>query len=95
MTVNSENLSVRLPQDIRQQVDELARVRRRSRSFIINEAVASYVHSQAEYAKDIEAAMASVRQGVGHSSEQVFAWLDSWSEGKKLPIPKPDVLPNT
>ncbi len=42
--------------------------------------------------QNIEAPILSVKQGVGHSSEQVFAWLDSWSEGKKLPIPKPDIL---
>ena len=43
---------------------------------------------------DVETAMESVKLGVGHSSEQVFAWLESWSDGKKLPIPKPDILPN-
>jgi predicted transcriptional regulator len=93
VTAKAENLSVRLPVDIRNQVDDLARLTRRSRSFIINEAVASYVRSQAAYAKDIEAAMASAQSGIGHSSEQVFAWMDALAGGVKLPLPEPDITP--
>ncbi len=94
MTVKAENLSVRLPPEIRQQVDNLARATRRSRSFIINEAVATYVRSQAEYAREIDDALKSTQSGIGHSREQVFAWMDLWAaSGKKPPVPKPDIGP--
>ncbi len=93
MTSKAENLSVRLPGEVRKQVDELARMTRRSRSFIINEAVASYVQSQTRYAQEIAEAVQSVRSGTGHSSEQVFVWMESWANGTKLPVPAPDILP--
>jgi RHH-type transcriptional regulator, rel operon repressor / antitoxin RelB len=88
----AENLSVRLPVDVRQKVDEIARRTRRSRSFIINEAVASYVRAQSDYAGEIAEAVRSAETGVGHSKEQVFAWLDSWANGEKRSIPEPDIL---
>ena len=43
MSGKSENISIRLPPDIREQVDRLAKANRRSRNFIINEAVGRYV----------------------------------------------------
>ena len=51
MTTKAESLSVRLPLNVREQVDKLASRTRRSRSFIIGEAVASYVQEQANYSK--------------------------------------------
>ena len=94
MAAKAENLSVRLPTEVRQKVDALARASRRSRSFIINEAVAYYVDSQAELNKEIDEAIALAESGVGHSSEQVFAWMDEWiASGQKPPLPKPDLRP--
>ncbi len=93
MPARAENLSVRLNAEVREQVDELARITRRSRSFIINEAVETYVRDQSEFVREVQAAVKSAQSGVGHSQEQVFAWLDSWAEGKKLPIPAPDIFP--
>ena len=93
MASKAENLSVRLSTGVREQVDELARITRRSRSFIINEAVESYVRDQGEFVREVQAAVKSAQSGVGHSKEQVFSWLNSLSEGNKLPIPAPDIFP--
>ena len=93
MTAKAESLSVRLPAAVRDQVDELAHRTRRSRSFIIKEAVSSYVQSQEQYRRELNDAIRSAQSGVGHSREQVFAWMDSWAEGKKLPLPAPDIFP--
>ncbi len=48
---------------------------------------------QAEYAREIAEAIKSAENGIGHSKEQVFAWLDAWADGNKLPLPSPDILP--
>jgi predicted transcriptional regulator len=93
MSVKAENLSVRLPPNVKLQIDEIARRTRRSRSFIINEAVSSYVQAQADYGREITDAIKSADSGIGHSKEQVFAWLDKWADGNKLPVPSPDILP--
>jgi predicted DNA-binding protein len=47
--IKSETLSVRLPDDVKRELGELARTTKRSRSFIVNEAVASFVRERANY----------------------------------------------
>ena len=47
MTAKSENISIRLQPDIREQVDRLAKANQRSRNFIINEAVGRYLVEKA------------------------------------------------
>jgi predicted transcriptional regulator len=93
MPAKAETFSVRLPDGVRNQVDEIARVTKRSRSFIINEAVALYVRDRAEYARELDEAVQSAKSGIGHSAEQVFGWMDSWAAGNKRPLPSPDVFP--
>lgn len=95
MPAKAETFSVRLPDDVRHQVDEIARATKRSRSFIIKEAVALYVRDRADYARELDEAIKSARVGVGHSAEQVFEWMEAWRAGDKPPLPKPDVLPET
>lgn len=93
MPSKAETFSVRLPEGVKSQVDEIARVTKRSRSFIIKEAVALYVRDRAEYARELDEAVRSAKTGVGHSAEQVFGWMDSWAAGDKRPLPSPDVYP--
>jgi RHH-type transcriptional regulator, rel operon repressor / antitoxin RelB len=93
MPAKAATFSVRLPDDVKHQVDEIARATKRSRSFIINEAVALYVRDRAEYARELDEAIKSAINGVGHSAEQVFAWMDAWASGDKRALPAPDVLP--
>ena len=93
MPPRAENLSVRLNTDVRDQVDELARITKRSRSFIINEAVETYVRDQGAFIREVQAAVTSAQSGVGHSQEQVFSWLDSLAEGNKRPTSAPDIFP--
>lgn len=94
MPARAENLSVRLNAEVKDRVDELARITKRSRSFIINEAVETYVRDQGDFVREVQAAVKSAQSGIGHSKEQVFSWLDSLAEGKKLPIPAPDIFPD-
>ena len=93
MTSKSETFSVRLSDEVKNQVDELARLSRRSRSFIIQEAVSSYVRERADYIRDLDAAMESLDSGVGHSSDQIFGWMRSWGKDDEQSSPKPDIAP--
>jgi predicted transcriptional regulator len=93
MPSKAETFSVRLPNDVKHQVDELARLTKRSRSFIIKEAVDSYMNNCAIHAQELEEALKSAESGIGHSSEQIFAWMKSWGAENELPSPDPDILP--
>ena len=93
MPTKAETFSVRLPDDVKHQLDTVARLSKRSRSFIVNEAVASYLRDRADYIRELDEAVKSIESGVGHSSDQIFAWLNSWGTENELPSPEPDIRP--
>jgi predicted transcriptional regulator len=93
MPAKADTFSVRLPDNVKTQVEELARLTKRSRSFIINEAVSTYMQDRADYIRDLNEAVKSAESGVGHSSEQIFGWMRSWGTANELPSPAPDILP--
>ena len=91
MPTKSGTFSVRLSSEAKRQVDQLARLTKRSRSFIVKEAVECYIRDRAAYVRDLDAAVASAESGVGHSSEQIFTWMKSWGTANELPSPDPDI----
>lgn len=95
MSTKTATFSVRLTDDVRTQVDDLARATKRSRSFIVNAAVEQYVRERAEYMREIDEALTSAKSGIGHSAEQVFDWIDRWADGEKHPLPMPDIQPKS
>ena len=93
MPAKADTFSVRLPEETKHQVDEIARRLRRSRSFIVKEAIEQYVRDQNRYLGELDAALASVATEGGHSADSVFGWMRSWGTDSELPAPKPDVAP--
>ena len=93
MPSKSETFSVRLPDEVKRELDELAPATKRSRSFIVNEAVATFVRERANYLRELDQAVKSAESGVGHSSERIFAWMNSWGSNDELPAPEPDIRP--
>jgi predicted transcriptional regulator len=89
----SETFSVRLPDDVKRELDELARATKRSRSFIVNEAVATFVRERASHLRELDRAVRNAESGVGYSSERIFSWMHSWGNADELPAPEPDVRP--
>ena len=89
----AETFSLRLPDDVRRQVDEIARETARSRADVIKDAVVAYVRDQADYLRDLDAAVESAEGGVGHSAEQIFGWMRSWGTPVERPSPTPDIRP--
>jgi predicted transcriptional regulator len=92
MPSKAETLSVRLPNDVKRKVDDIAHATKRSRSFIIKEAVASYVNGREAYLRDLDAALKSADSGVGHSGEQIFGWMETWGTAEEAPSPAPDIV---
>jgi predicted transcriptional regulator len=93
MASTAETFSVRLPDDLRHEVDRLAALSKRSRSFIVKEAVAAYVEDQRDYLKAIDEALQEADQGTFVSGEAAFKWLDSIGTADERPAPEPDIFP--
>ena len=86
-------MSVRLPEELKQQIDHLARLSRRSRSFIVQDAIEAYVRDRTAWMRDMDEAVKSAESGTGHSAEQIFDWMNSWGTDNELPSPSPDIKP--
>ncbi len=91
MPSKAETFSVRLPDETKKQVDLLARLTKRSRSYIVKEAIQSYVRERGAYLEDLDAAIVSAESGIGHSGDQIFSWMKSWGTPDELPSPAPDI----
>ncbi len=94
MPSKAETFSVRLSDSVKSQVDELARLSKRSRSYIVQEAIASYVQDRAAYLREIDEAVLSAESGLAHSGEQIFGWMKTWGTDNEMPSPQPDITPN-
>lgn len=88
----ADTFSVRLPDDLRAQVDRLAESQKRSRAFIIKEAVEAYVADQQAYETAISEALTEADKGKFISADKTFAWLDQLGVDHATPIPSPDVF---
>lgn len=91
MPSSAETFSVRLPDATRKNVDKLAAMTKRSRSFIVVEAVEAYVKDRMAYIGELDAAVLSAETGPAHSGEQIFKWMRSWGTDNELPSPGPDI----
>jgi predicted transcriptional regulator len=90
----SATFSVRLPDDLRAEVDQFAKATRRSRSFVVKEAVEAYMAERKAYLEAIDEAIKEADEGIFISGEAVDAWLASWGTDQELPVPEPDIFPD-
>lgn len=93
MPSKADTFSVRLPDEVKTQLDELAIMTKRSRSYLVQEAVLAYVKDRAAYLQEIDQAVASAQSGIGHSGEKIFSWMESWGTQSEQPSPEPDFKP--
>jgi predicted transcriptional regulator len=91
MATTSDTFSVRLPEELRKQVDDYAKLTKRSRAFVVKEAVDAFMRQHAGYLRELDEALESAKSGVGHSSEQIFSWMRTWGTPHEYPLPRPDV----
>ncbi len=84
-------LSVRVPDELREQLDYLSRSTKRSKSYLAAEALGDYLKKNAWRAKELHEAIEEADKGVFISHEAMLAWVDSLGTPEELPPPKPDV----
>jgi predicted transcriptional regulator len=84
-------LSVRVPEELKEQLDYLSRSTKRSKAYLATEALTDYVRKNAWRAKELHEAVKEAEKGVFISHEAMLAWVDSLGTDKELPPPEPDI----
>ncbi|NVN10581.1 CopG family ribbon-helix-helix protein [Nguyenibacter vanlangensis] len=82
-------VSVQMPADLVDAMDRYGESIERPRSWVMREAVASYLAYEAEKDRATRRALADVDAGRLVSAEAVKAWADGLDKGTPLPLPKP------
>jgi predicted transcriptional regulator len=90
----ADTFSVRLPEDLKAEVEKIAVATRRSRAFIVKEAVAAYVDEHRAYKAAVQEALAEADKGVFISGEAIHAWLDELRTNPDAVDPDPDIFPD-
>lgn len=83
-------LSVRIPQKMQEQLNELSQATGRTRSFLTTEAIESYLEIQAWQVSGIKNAIKKADEKGAHFVEHkaVQEWLNSWGTAQKKGKPK-------
>lgn len=84
--------SVRMPDELAQRLEQLAAHLRRTKGWIINEALQQFIGSQERRQQMLTEAregLESLEAGRMVGGDEVLDWLDSWGSEDELPPPKP------
>jgi predicted transcriptional regulator len=84
--------TVRLPDDLKAELELLAKATNRSKSYLATKAIADYLQRNAWQIKELQQAAQEADQGEFVSEEAVDAWLDSWGRENELTPPRSDVV---
>ena len=81
----TEILSVRVNATVKKRLEALAKLSRRSKSFLAAEAIAAYVQAEEWQLGEVQQGLKELDAGQAVSHERVSTWLRSWGkpgEGK-------------
>lgn len=79
----TETLSIRIDAGTKQRLDALAKLSKRSKSFLAAEAIASYVEAEEWQLGEIRSGISELDAGQGVSHDKVSKWLKSWGKTGK------------
>lgn len=86
-------VSARIPEDLGMRIEELAESTKRSKAYIVNEALEIYVAQRAWMVEEIELAKReAARSGEFISQQAMERWADSLGTNAPPPMPEPDVF---
>ena len=87
----STTMTVRLPSEVGEKLEALARGTKRSKAYLAGEAIAAFVERNGWQVARIKAALEDARSGrPGVPHEAVEKWMDSWDTDDELPRPTPE-----
>jgi predicted transcriptional regulator len=84
-------LSVRVPKELKDQLEYLSRSSKRSKAYLTTEALGDYVKKNAWRAKELHEAIKEADKGVFLSHEAMVAWADRLGTDGETAPPKPDI----
>jgi predicted transcriptional regulator len=84
----TETLSIRIDAATKNRLEVLARQTKRSKSFLVAEAITAYVESEEWQLGELQSGIAELDSGrpVGH--EKVSKWLKSWGKPGEAKAPR-------
>lgn len=83
-------MTVKLPPELDEKLEALARERKRSKSDLASEAIAAFVDVEAWQVARIKESLAEAKSGApGVLHEDVVRWVESWDSEHELPRPQP------
>jgi len=87
----STPISLRLDDELKRELEELARREERPLSQVAVRALRAYVQARKERREAIEEAMRQADEGRFVSAEAIHDWMRSWDTEDEAPPPAPDV----
>jgi predicted transcriptional regulator len=81
-------ITIRIPTELRDDLDRLGSITKRSRSFLAAEALEIYARYELEIVEGILEGLADVEAGRVHTSEEVMAEIDAVLEARRTQMPK-------
>ncbi|CAA6821932.1 MAG: Unknown protein [uncultured Thiotrichaceae bacterium] len=88
-------LSLRIDAEIKERIEQEAKSLDRSSSYVVLQAISSYLKGKDEKRKAIAEAIAEADKGVFISQESMGKWVDSWGTDNELPPPEADIYPSS
>lgn len=86
-------ISARIPERLGDELEALAQTTRRSKAYLVTEALEDYVKRKAWLVREIDKAVKEADEsGEWISHEKMEAWLLSWGKPDELPPPEPDIF---
>jgi predicted transcriptional regulator len=86
----STTMTVRIPPEVSDMLDALARETKRSRAYLAGEAIADFVERNAWQVARIKHALDDARAGSpGVPQVEVEQWMESWDTDHELSRPEP------
>jgi predicted transcriptional regulator len=87
--VNRATVTFHTSPNVKERLDRLATVTRRSKSFLTNEAVERYLADEEAFVAAVEAGLAQANAGDLVDHDRAAAYLMSLGTDHPLPMPKP------
>ena len=78
----SDPLTMRLPRDVLEEIEKIAKICDRSRSWVMVRALKSYLATEGKDIQDIHAAKLEMSQGQFHDLDSVLAEADAIDKGE-------------
>jgi len=83
-------LTIRIDEDIKERLNKLAEATNRTKSFIVAEAIRSFLGLNEWHIQAIHEGIRDAEQGQLVEHERVVSWVNSWDSDNELERPKCD-----